>query len=86
MPIGDCRMKTAEPRKLKGALTWITPRERQVWSLLCRGLVNKEIAAALEVSHHTVEKHRQSLYAKLGVRHLAMAVLLGVKHGVVEVP
>lgn len=85
-PIVRILPREVRPRKLKGALTGVTPREREVWALLCRGLVNKEIGTALGITHKTVEKHRISLYAKLGARSLVTVVLLGVKHGLVEVP
>jgi DNA-binding CsgD family transcriptional regulator len=44
-----------------------TPREREVATLLARGLSNAEIAEALVVSPHTVEDHVGSLFEKLGV-------------------
>jgi DNA-binding CsgD family transcriptional regulator len=45
----------------------VTPREREVATLLSRGLSNLDIAAALVVSPHTVEDHLSSLFEKLGV-------------------
>lgn len=44
-----------------------TAREREVATLLARGLSRAEIASALVVSAHTVEDHVKSLYEKLGV-------------------
>ena len=44
-----------------------TPREREVATLLARGLSRAEIAEALVLSPHTVEDHVRSLYEKLGV-------------------
>jgi DNA-binding CsgD family transcriptional regulator len=49
----------------KGALT---PTEQRVARLAADGLSNKEIAAALFVTVHTVEAHLSHAYAKLGVR------------------
>lgn len=46
----------------------LTPREQEVAELVTAGLANKEIAARLSVSVHTVEKHLTRAYAKLGVR------------------
>jgi DNA-binding CsgD family transcriptional regulator len=45
----------------------VTPREREVATLLARGLSNPEIAAALVLSPHTVQDHVKSLFEKLNV-------------------
>jgi DNA-binding CsgD family transcriptional regulator len=52
-----------------------TAREREVATLLARGLSRAEMADALVVSPHTVEDHVKSLYGKLGVasRHELVA-------------
>ena len=52
-----------------------TAREREVATLLARGLSRTEMAEALVVSPHTVEDHVKSLYDKLGVtsRHELVA-------------
>ncbi len=44
-----------------------TAREREVATLLARGLSNPEIAAELVISPHTVQDHIKSLYEKVGV-------------------
>jgi DNA-binding NarL/FixJ family response regulator len=44
-----------------------TPREREVATLLARGLTNPEIAEALCLSAHTVQDHTKSLFEKVGV-------------------
>ena len=44
-----------------------TPREREVATLLARGLTNPEIAEALSLSAHTVQDHTKSLFEKVGV-------------------
>jgi DNA-binding CsgD family transcriptional regulator len=46
----------------------LTAQERRVVALLLQGLGNREIAAALFVSEHTVEWHLRHAYDKLGVR------------------
>jgi DNA-binding CsgD family transcriptional regulator len=57
----------------------LTRREAQVVRLLANGCSDREIGAALEISHRTVQKHLQRCYAKLGVhdREQAAALALG---------
>jgi LuxR family maltose regulon positive regulatory protein len=47
----------------------LSPREAQVLDLVAGGNTNKEIAALLVVSVHTVERHLQNAYRKIGVRN-----------------
>jgi DNA-binding CsgD family transcriptional regulator len=49
----------------------LTDAEERVASLAARGASNKEIAAKLYVSVHTVEAHLSRVYRKLGVRSRA---------------
>ncbi|MCC6457999.1 MAG: helix-turn-helix transcriptional regulator [Caldilineaceae bacterium] len=57
-----------------------TPREQEVLCLLARGMSNNEIAEALVISIHTVEKHLASIYDKLGVTRRAQAVRWVFEH------
>jgi DNA-binding NarL/FixJ family response regulator len=52
---------------LRLELEGVTPREREVATLLARGLSNAEIADALVLSPHTVQDHVKSIYEKVGV-------------------
>ena len=45
----------------------VTPREREIATLLAQGLTNPEIAEALVLSHYTVQDHIKSLFEKTGV-------------------
>jgi DNA-binding NarL/FixJ family response regulator len=59
----------------------LTPREREVVTLIAQGLANKEIAARLAISARTVEAHRDSLTRKLGIRTIAGLTRFCLKHG-----
>jgi DNA-binding NarL/FixJ family response regulator len=51
----------------------LTAREAEVLALLTSGHTNVEIAAKLVLSVHTVERHLQNAYRKVGVRNRADA-------------
>lgn len=64
------------PDPLRGSTaprTRLTDRERQVLALLARGATNREIAAELGVSGHTVKTHVRHVLEKLHVRNRAEA-------------
>jgi DNA-binding NarL/FixJ family response regulator len=63
----------------------LTPREEQVLQMLAQGLANKEIAAELSISDHTVKFHISSIYDKLGVTNRVEAVRAGVRLGLLSV-
>jgi DNA-binding NarL/FixJ family response regulator len=51
----------------------LSEREQEVLSLIATGETNKEIAALLHLSPHTVKEHTSAIYRKLGVRNRAEA-------------
>lgn len=61
----------------------LTPREGEVLQMLASGLVNKEIAAKLSISDHTVKFHVASILGKLGASTRTEAVSLGIRRGLV---
>jgi DNA-binding NarL/FixJ family response regulator len=60
-----------------------TPREREVLALLARGLSNRDIADALEISAHTAKFHVNSILQKLGVERRTEAVVRAARMGLV---
>lgn len=61
-------------------LDLLSPREGQVFQLVVEGNSNSRIAKMLDLSAKTVEKHRASLMAKLGVSDLAGLMRVAIKH------
>jgi PAS domain S-box-containing protein len=64
-----------------GALDRLTPRERQVLSLMAVGTRVHVIAAQLSISVATVRNHTQNILRKLGVHSKLAAVALAHQHG-----
>lgn len=58
----------------------LTQRERQVCRMIADGKTNQAIATELGISVKTVEKHRSSLMAKLGVSDTASLVRAAIQH------
>lgn len=56
-----------EARRLRQALTSLSPREREVLDELVRGHYNKNIADHLGITPRTVEFHRANIFEKMGV-------------------
>jgi two-component system response regulator DesR len=61
-------------RDTGGATPALTGREREILGLIAEGSTNREIAATLFLSPHTVKEHTSTLYRKLGARNRADAV------------
>ncbi len=62
----------------------LSPREREILSLLAGGKTQRQIAAALVISPKTVATHIQHLLSKLGVHSRAQAVGVAYRLGLVE--
>jgi DNA-binding NarL/FixJ family response regulator len=65
-------------------LAALTPREREVLTLIARGRSNAEIAQELHLSGGTVSTHIGRIFAKLELRDRVQAVILGYECGLVS--
>ena len=66
---------------LRALLAALTPREREVFALVVRGRLNKQIAYELGTSERTIKAHRHAVMQKLKVASLAEAVSLAEQLG-----
>jgi DNA-binding NarL/FixJ family response regulator len=57
----------------------LTPRERQVAELVCRGLTNAGIARHLRIRPETVKTHVRNIYRRIGVRSKVLMLLRFVR-------
>jgi len=67
-------------------LQGLTEREREVLTLIARGLSTKQIAAELDIGARTVETHRANLMRKLGVKSVALLTQVAIREGIVPIP
>jgi len=77
------RRSVAPGQRERERLEQVTEREYAVLRLMARGATNSEIAGSLYVSEATVKSHVGSIFAKLGVRDRAAAIVFAFDHGVV---
>jgi ATP/maltotriose-dependent transcriptional regulator MalT len=61
----------------------LTAREREVLRLVATGLTNRQIAAELVISEHTVGRHLQNIFMKLGLSSRAGATAYAYEHHLV---
>lgn len=62
----------------------LTPREREVLTLIGEGLLNREIGESLNISVKTVERHRENIMNKLNLHSRTELVKYAIRKGLVE--
>lgn len=76
------RSQRIELDSFQGLIASLTPRERQVFGLIVRGKMNKQIASELGTTERTVKAHRHEVMEKLQAQSLAELVSRAVRLGV----
>ena len=80
-------LRPAEPQQHGRAenssevLNVLSPRERDIFSAIVRGLTNAEISDELVLAPSTIKSHINSIFAKLSLRDRVHAVILGYELG-----
>jgi FixJ family two-component response regulator len=75
------RKLQSELNLLRAHIAALTPRERQVFDLMVRGKINKQIAFALGPTERTIKAHRHMVMQKMNVRSVAELVLIANRLG-----
>jgi FixJ family two-component response regulator len=69
---------------LRGLVASLTPRERQVFDLIVRGKINKQIAFELGTTERTVKAHRHQVMEKMEVHSFAELVSVAERLGMLD--
>jgi FixJ family two-component response regulator len=67
---------------LRGLLASLTPREREVFELVVRGKINKQIGGELGTTERTIKAHRQRVMEKMKAQSLAELVSIAERLGI----
>jgi DNA-binding NarL/FixJ family response regulator len=81
--------KASRPKKPDpeaASIATLTPREREVVTLVGEGLKNREIAERLFISEWTVRHHITSIFSKLQVSDRVELILFAYRHGLAKPP
>jgi len=73
------RSQRAEVDELRKRFDVLTPREREVMTLVVAGMPNKQIAVSLDASEKTIKVHRGHAMQKMGADSLAELVRMAAK-------
>ena len=77
------RSQRTELNSFLALVASLTPRERQVFYLMVRGMINKRIADELGTTERTVKAHRHEVMEKMQADSLAELVSSAVRLGVI---
>jgi RNA polymerase sigma factor (sigma-70 family) len=80
----SARHQRNEINSFRGLVATLTPRERQVFNLIVRGKINKQIAHELGTTERTVKAHRHQVMEKMQVRSLAELVSNAERLGMLD--
>jgi two-component system response regulator NreC len=62
----------------------ITPRQREVLTLIAEGLANRDIASRLDISVRTVERHRENIMERLNLHTRTDLVKYAIRKGLIQ--
>jgi len=71
--------------RIEHRLALLTPRQREILTLIAEGLNTKDIGRRLNISGKTVESHRAQLMERLNIHDVARLVRFAIKVGLIKV-
>lgn len=77
-------LKRADDDESPGAYDELTPREREVLTLIAEGFSNAEVADQLVISVKTVDRHRENIMRKLNMHSRVDLVKYAIKIGLID--
>jgi len=80
----DDRLSENEVAALRERFDQLTPREREVLSLVVSGLLNKQAASRLDIAEKTIKVHRAQVMTKMEAKSLADLVRMASRLGISE--
>jgi FixJ family two-component response regulator len=80
----SARHQRNELGSIRGLVATLTPRERQVFNLIVRGKINKQVARELGTTERTVKAHRHQVMEKMQVHSLAELVSNAERLGMLD--
>jgi FixJ family two-component response regulator len=78
------RAHRSKLESLRALVAGLTPRERQVFELIVRGKINKQVAHELGTTERTVKAHRHQVMEKMRVHSLAELVSIAERLGMLD--
>lgn len=75
--------RPSSPGHTAAELADLTPREREVFDLICAGTSDAQIGEALQLSRNTVRNHVAAIYSKIDVHRRSEAIIWGRERGIV---
>ncbi len=80
----DLIVQKSFPTKKQEGINQLTPREREILTLVAKGKVAKEIAGELNISPHTIYTHRKNILGKLNLTSPMEMIVYALEHGLIE--
>ena len=79
---GDTKKESDEKLRMKLLMDKLTPREFEIFRYILTGMLNKQIAAELNIAEPTVKIHRGNIMHKLGINSAAEMVRIAERLGI----